>query len=482
LPAVSERLFDEGAAVGQDAEVAAGGAPAAGDRGRAGDAGAAPPGQADAPLAARLRPASLDEVVGQATLVGQGAPLRAAVEADRLTSAILWGPPGTGKTTLAHVIAEATSSAFVAVSAVTAGVKDLRAAVEAARQRRAHTERGTVLFVDEIHRFSAAQQDALLPAVEDGSVVLIGATTQNPMVEVNAPLLSRSLLYRLDALGDGDVAALVDRAVTDERGLPGTTVTDEAAQALVAAADGDARAALTALEAAAAIAGDRAVTAADVSAALARPRLRYDRAGDAHYDQASAFIKSLRGSDPDAGVYWLVRMLAAGEDPKFLARRMVILAGEDIGLADPQALPVATAAFAALERVGLPEARYNLAQAAIYLALAPKSNAVTQALAAADAAVERLGNADVPHHLRDTHYRGAAALGHHGPVGSDSANAPTPQAAYAYPHDDPRGWVAQRYLPEGLEPGDIWQPRGRGAELALQAWRDSRPCAPEDEP
>lgn len=450
---MSERLFDDDAAAGEAAPAAEGG-----------DAAPGP----DAPLAARLRPATLDGVLGQASLIGDGAPLRAAIEADHLTSAILWGPPGTGKTTLAHVIAAATASAFVPVSAVTAGVKDLRAAVDAARDRRAKAGRGTVLFVDEIHRFTTAQQDALLPGVEDGSVVLIGATTQNPMVEVNAPLLSRSLLYRLEALSDDDVAALVRRALADPRGLPGVAVADEAVDALVAAADGDARAALTALEAAAGIAGDREITAGDVTAALARPKLRYDRAGDAHYDQASAFIKSVRGSDPDAAVYWLVRMLASGEDPKFLARRMVILAGEDIGLADPQALPVATAAFAALERVGLPEARYNLAQTAVYLALAPKSNAVTRALAAADAAVERLGNAEVPVHLRDTHYRGAGALGH--------------GEGYAYPHHDPRGWVEQRYLPDGLAPGDIWQPSAHGAEPDLQSWRDRRHPRQGDDP
>lgn len=452
--AVNDRLFDDRAAAGASEPATEGG-----------DGAGAPAG---APLAARLRPRTLDEVVGQPALVGEGAPLRAAVDADRLTSAILWGPPGTGKTTLAHVIAAATASAFEQVSAVTAGVKDLRAAIDTARERRRRAGRGTVLFVDEIHRFTTAQQDALLPGVEDGSVVLIGATTENPMMEVNAPLLSRSLLYRLEPLSADDVAALVRRALTDERGLPGAAVSEEAIAALVAAADGDARAALTALEAAVGVAGDREVGPDDVKAALARPRLRYDRAGDAHYDQASALIKSIRGSDPDAAVYWLVRMLDSGEDPKFLARRLVILAGEDVGLADPQALPMATAAFTALQQVGLPEARYALAEAAVYLALAPKSNAVTRALAAADAAVERLGNAEVPAHLRDTHYRGADALGH--------------GAGYRYPHHDPRGWVEQAYLPEGLAPGDIWQPGGHGAEPHLGAWRHHHPGEEDSEP
>jgi putative ATPase len=283
-------------------------------------------------------------------------------------------------------------------------------------------------------------------------VTLIGATTENPSFEVNAPLLSRSILYRLEPLTPDDIDELVTRAVTDERGLPDDVIDDDARGALVAAADGDARAALTALEAAAAVA-DR-VTVEVVRAALARPTLRYDKGADNHYDQVSAFIKSIRGSDPDAAVYWLVRMLTAGEDPRFLARRMVILAGEDIGLAEPAALHMAVAAFTALEQVGLPEARYALAEAAIYLALAPKSNSVTTALARADDAVRRLGNAAVPAHLRDAHYRGAAALGH--------------GQGYRYPHDDPRGWVPQRHLPDGLAPGELYRgsPHGREPDLA----------------
>ncbi|MGH8905533.1 MAG: replication-associated recombination protein A [Egibacteraceae bacterium] len=412
------------------------------------------------PLAARLRPRLLDEVVGQPHLIGAGGPLRAAIEADRLVSVILWGPPGTGKTTLAQVVAHSTKAAFHELSAVTAGVRDVRGAVEEARTRRRVADRRTVLFIDEIHRFNKAQQDALLPGVEDGSVVLIGATTENPSFEVNAPLLSRSLLYRLEPLTPDDVRAILRRALADPRGLPGVEVQADAVEALVAAADGDARVALAGLEAAATLAGAAAVSAAHVTAALAQPHLRYDKAADQHYDQVSAFIKAMRGSDPDAALYWLVRMLESGEDPRFLARRMVILAGEDVGLADPRALGVAVAAAHALEFVGLPEARFALAEAALYLALAPKSNSVTTALGRAADAVRSLGNVPVPAHLRDAHYRGAKRLGH--------------GLGYRYPHDDPRGWVEQRYLPEGLERGDVYQPSSHGVEPELGGWKDER--------
>jgi putative ATPase len=411
-----------------------------------------------APLAERMRPRTLDEVVGQAHLVGRGKPLRAAVDSGRLGSMILWGPPGTGKTTLAHVLARATAAAFVELSAVSAGVKDVRGAIDQARTRLRTSGRRTVLFLDEVHRFTKTQQDALLPGVEDGSVIFIGATTENPYFEVNAPLLSRGLLYRLEPLSDENVRTLLRRATADPRGLPDVEVAADALDALVAAADGDARVALAGLEAAAGIAGEgRAVTGELVEAALSQPHLRYDKGADAHYDQVSAFIKALRGSDPDAAVYWLVRMLTEGEDPRFLARRMVILAGEDVGLADPQALQVAVAAFHALEVVGLPEARFALAEAAIYLALAPKSNAVAVALARAGEAVERLGNASVPAHLRDAHYRGAARLGH--------------GVGYRYPHDDPSGWVPQRYAPDGVDAGDLYRPSSHGREPELGGWR-----------
>ncbi len=424
-----------------------------------GGSGQPPPVDPGAPLAARLRPSSLDEIVGQSHLVGPGGPLRAAIEADRLSSVILWGPPGTGKTTLAHVVAASTEAAFKQLSAVTAGGRAVRTLVEEARNRRRLAGKRTILFVDEIHRFNKAQQDALLPGVEDGAVVLIGATTENPSFEVNAPLLSRSLLYRLEPLEPDDLRILVRRALDDPRGLPGVEVEPDAVEALVAAADGDARVLLSGLEAAAILAGDlAAVSAADVQAALASPHLRYDKAADQHYDQVSAFIKSMRGSDPDAALYWLVRMLESGEDPRFLARRMVILAGEDVGLADPAALGVAVAAAHALEFVGLPEARFALAEAALYLALAPKSNSVTTALGRAGEAVRRLGNAPVPAHLRDAHYRGARRLGH--------------GTGYRYPHDDPSGWVAQRYLPDGLDRGDVYRPSPHGTEPELGQWME----------
>jgi len=421
------------------------------------------PSRADAPtigvpLAARVRPTALDEVIGQEHLTGADAPLRRAIEADAVHSIVLWGPPGTGKTTLARVIAASTSAAFVELSAVTAGVKDVRAHIEQARLRRETARRATVLFIDEIHRFNRAQQDALLPAVEDGSITLIGATTENPSFEVNAPLLSRSLLYRLEPLTDAAVGQVIDRALSLPDGLPDVDLDAEARAVLIAAADGDARVALTGLEAAVDRADGRTVTAEDVQAALGGPHLRYDKSGDAHYDQISAFIKSLRGSDPDAAVYWLVRMLTAGEDPRFLTRRMIILASEDVGLADPAALGVATAAWQALEAVGLPEARFALVNAALYLALAPKSNSIALALGRADAAVERLGNAPVPAHLRDAHYRGARRLGH--------------GQGYIYPHDESSGWAPQQYGPDGLRASDLYRPSGHGQEPKLQRWHE----------
>src|SRR5512132_4200182 len=336
--------------------------------------------RAGAPLAARMRPRSLDEFVGQAHVLGEGSALRSLIEADELRSVILWGPAGSGKTTLAQIVARATSSTFEELSATSAGVKDVRAVLAAARERLGAVGRRTILFIDEIHRFNKAQQDALLPGVEDRTVVLVGATTENPFFTVNSPLMSRSLLFRLEPLSAADLETLVTRALADpERGLGGRglTLDSDALAHLVDRADGDARHALNALEAAALVVtarGAARITLGDIEDALQRPRVTYDRAGDQHYDVASAFIKSIRGSDPDAALHYLARMLAAGEDPRFVARRLVISASEDVGLADPQALPVAVAAFQALEFVGLPEARLNLAEAVVYLALAPKSN------------------------------------------------------------------------------------------------------------
>ena len=437
------------------------------------------PGQA--PLAARMRPRTLDELLGQEHVLGPGSALRTLIEADELRSVILWGPAGSGKTSLAHIVAGSTRARFEELSATSAGVKDVRAALAAARERLGAHGRRTILFIDEIHRFNKAQQDALLPGVEDRTVVLIGATTENPFFTVTAPLMSRSLLFRLEPLGARHLEAIVTRALADpERGLGGMglALEPDALAHLVDRADGDARHALNALEAAALAVragGDRPhpgqITLGDIEEALQRPRVVYDRAGDQHYDVASAFIKSLRGSDPDAALHYLARMLAAGEDPRFIARRMVILASEDVGLADPQALLVAVAAFQALEFVGLPEARLNLAEAAVYLALAPKSNSAYLALAAAERELER-GPGRVPSHLQSASHPGERRLG----IGQ----------GYAYPHDHPDHWVPQRYLPDGLD-GGYYTPTEQGAEAALAAaWlerdrlRHQPPSRPEE--
>ncbi len=419
---------------------------------------AAPPraGDAHAPLAARMRPRTLDDVVGQQDALGPGTPLRTMLERGELTSVLLWGPPGVGKTSLATVIAHHVDAVFQELSAVTAGVRDVRRIIDEGRARLELRGRRTVLFVDEIHRFNAGQQDALLPGVEAGWVVLVGATTQNPFFELTAPLLSRCLLVRLESLEDDDVAQVVRRALTDPRGGHDgrVTLTDEALAAIVAVADGDARSALGALEAAVIVASGEQedVVEVDVDAVTRGVRrYRYDRAADHHHDQVSAFIKSMRGSDPDAAVYWLLRMLESGEDPRFLARRMVIFASEDVGLADRQALPLAVAAFEALDRVGLPEARYALTHAAISLAVAPKSNGVARALATGLDAVRRHGNLDVPAHLRAAGHRGAEALGH--------------GVGYDYPHDHPDGFApAQRYLPECIDGTTIYEPSTHGHE------------------
>jgi putative ATPase len=411
-----------------------------------------------APLAARMRPRTLDEVVGQPHVVGPGGPLRSLIESDQLTSMILWGPPGTGKTSLAAVVANVTRARYVPLSAVNATVAEVRKAVAEAKEALVGGRR-TILFIDEIHRFNKAQQDALLPAVENRWVVLIGATTENPFFEVNSPLLSRSLLFRLEALGPGDIRAILDRALGDEKrglGRSGVTVEPKVLELLAERSGGDARQALNGLEvvvAAALAAGEEKVTPERAEEALGRQILRYDREGDNHYDVVSAFIKSMRGSDPDAAVWWLARMIESGEDPRFIARRMVIFASEDVGNADPMALVLAVSAFQALEFVGLPEAALNLSQAVTYLASAPKSNASTIAIGRATEDVRRHPAAGVPAHLRDAHYRGAAKLGH--------------GKGYRYPHDHPGAWVQQDYLPDEVRGRRYYEPTDRGAEGAI---------------
>ncbi|MCU1455777.1 MAG: putative ATPase [Acidimicrobiales bacterium] len=413
---------------------------------------------ARAPLADRMRPVRLDDIVGQDHLLAPGRPLRVLIEADRLSSVILWGPPGTGKTTLARVIARHTAKAFETLSAVTAGVKDVREITARAEQRLGERGQGTILFLDEVHRFNKAQQDALLPSVESGLLVLIGATTENPYFEVNPPLLSRSTLFRLNELDLDAVRVLIERGLAEE----GVTADADAIDHLATRAAGDGRHTLTSLEVAAALARQRGrdaepvVTLADAEAALGTKALRYGR--DDHYDVISAFIKSIRGSDPDAGLYWLATMLEAGEDARFIARRLVILASEDIGLADPTSLLAATAAAHALEYVGLPEAQLNLAQAVVHLATAPKSNRAALGIWSARADVRDRPSSGVPAHLRDAHYQGAKTLGH--------------GAGYEYPHDDPEGWVPQRYLPPEVADRRYYEPSSHGHEQELSARMD----------
>lgn len=445
-----------------------------------------------APLAARLRPRSLDDVVGQRQLLGPDGKLRRLIEADRLSSVILWGPAGTGKTTLARLMAEASSKAFVQLSAVNASVKDVRQVIAEAEDRLGAHGRGTILFLDEVHRFNKAQQDALLPAVESGVLTLIGATTENPFFEVNAPLRSRSTLFRLEPLGEDDLAELIRRGLDAE----GATADDEAIAYLAGRAAGDGRQALTTLEVAVALAasasanadraddGDTAPTEtgpgdddgathvelADAEAATDLKALRYGR--DEHYDVISAFIKSIRGTDPDAALYWLARMLTAGEDPRFIARRLVIAASEDIGMADPLSLVVADAAARAVEFVGLPEARINLAHATVHLATAPKSNTAYAGLNAALEDVQQLPAGEVPLHLRDASYRGASTLGH--------------GQGYRYPHDHPGGMVDQEYRPDGVADRHYYHPTDHGYErevaerLATPARRAPEPDSPTE--
>ena len=431
--------------------------------------------QGQTPLAVRMRPTSLDEVAGQAHLLRPGSPLvllaRPDVSTGAAASVILWGPPGTGKTTLAQAIARSSGRRFVELSAVTAGVKDVREVLQEALTQRDLYGQSTILFLDEIHRFTKAQQDTLLPGVENGWVVLIAATTENPSFSVISPLLSRSLLLTLQPLTDEDLGMLLDRAVSDARGLGGSvTLLPEARDALVRLASGDARRALTALEAAASLAEPVAgesddtddashdppeITADHVASAVDRALLRYDRQGDEHYDVISAFIKSIRGSDVDASLHYLARMVEAGEDPRFIARRLVISASEDIGLADPQALVIAVAAADAVAFIGMPEGRIPLAEATAYLATTAKSNAAYLAIDKAIADVRAGGFGRVPPHLRDAHYPGAKRLGH--------------GKGYRYPHDSEVGVVAQQYLPDDLVDRRYYEPTSHGQERDVQA-------------
>ena len=400
-----------------------------------------------------MRPASLDEVVGQDHLLAPGSPLRRLVEGSGVASAILYGPPGSGKTTLAALISHATGRRFEALSAVSAGVKEVRAVIESARNALLRGEQ-TVLFIDEVHRFSKTQQDALLSAVENRVVLLVAATTENPSFSVVAPLLSRSLILQLRPLTSDDIRTVVQRAIDDPRGLGGqVAVQPEAVDLLVRLAAGDARRALTALEVAAESVRGEQVTVEAIEQSLDKAAVRYDRDGDQHFDVISAFIKSVRGSDVDAALHYLARMLVAGEDPRFIARRLLILASEDIGMADPTALQVAVAAAQTVALIGMPEAQLTLAHATVHLATAPKSNAVTTALAAAmdDITAGKAGL--VPAHLRDGHYSGAAALG----------NA----QGYRYSHDEPDGVVAQQYPPDELVDVDYYRPTGRGGEREM---------------
>ncbi|MFC3896763.1 replication-associated recombination protein A [Lentzea rhizosphaerae] len=412
---------------------------------------------ANAPLAVRMRPAVLDEVVGQDHLLGPGAPLRRLVEGATPASVMLYGPPGTGKTTLATLVSKATGRRFVALSALSAGVKEVRAVIDEARRRLVRSGESTVLFIDEVHRFSKTQQDALLGAVEDRIVLLVAATTENPFFSVVSPLLSRSLVLQLRSLTDDGVRAVIRRAVSDERGLGGKVVLEpEAEDHLIRLAGGDARRSLTALEAAAdsAVASNSGVITLELlESTVDKAAVRYDRDGDQHYDVTSAFIKSIRGSDVDAALHYLARMIEAGEDPRFIARRLVIHASEDIGMADPTALQTCVAAAQAVQLIGLPECALNLAQATIHLATAPKSNAVTTAINAAMSDVRKGAIGAVPAHLRDGHYAGAAKLG----------NA----QGYRYPHDVPEGVLTQQYAPDDLVGRDYYEPTGRGAERAV---------------
>jgi putative ATPase len=420
----------------------------------------APP-PVDGPLAARMRPHTLEEYVGQGHLLAEGSALRTSLESGRPHSMVLYGPPGTGKTTLARIAADRADAAFEELSAVQAGRAEVREVIARARERRRAQQRGTIFFLDEIHRFNKAQQDALLPAVEEGLVTLIGATTENPYFEVNSALLSRTQVYELQALTDEDVRTLLRRAIERDE-IPRVEVPDDVIEFLAARSGGDARSALNALELAATTATGDAITLAEAEDAMQRKAVLYDKGGDQHYDYISAWIKSTRGSDPDASLYYLAAMLEGGEDARFIARRMVILASEDIGNADPQALLLAVAAAQAVEHVGMPECVHALAQAAVYLSLAPKSNAAYAAIAAARAHIREHGAAAPPAALRSAAYPGAAKLGR--------------GVGYDYPHDHPGHVNDQLHLPEGLEGLRFYRPDDREAELAerLEAVRRAR--------
>jgi putative ATPase len=411
--------------------------------------------QASAPLAVRMRPRTVDEVIGQRHLTGEGTPFRKLIDNDAPMSLLLWGPPGTGKTTLAYVVSQVTKRRFVELSATSAGVKDVRAAVDAARRTLGMSGTQTVLFIDEVHRFSKTQQDALLPAVENRWVSFIGATTENPFFSVVSPLLSRSLLLTLQPLSDDDIREVISRALTDSRGLnQAVTLEQDAADHLVRLAGGDARRVLTYLEAAALGQPEGGtITVKTLERAVDRAAVRYDRDGDQHYDVISAFIKSMRGSDVDAALHYLARMIAAGEDPRFIARRLIVHASEDVGMADPTALQTAVAAAHAVEFVGLPEARINLAQAVIHISMAPKSNAVIKAIGAAEADVRNGLIGAVPAHLRDAHYPGAGKVGH--------------GEGYRYPHDFEDGIVPQRYAPDPVSDRTYYEPSGHGLEARI---------------
>jgi putative ATPase len=429
----------------------------------------------DAPLAERMRPRTIDEVVGQRHLLGEGKLLRRLIETDQLSSVIFWGPPGTGKTTLAQVVAASTRSRFVSFSAVMQGVKEVREIVAKAREERAYHNRKTLLFVDEIHRFNKAQQDAFLPHVERGDVILIGATTENPSFEVNSALLSRSRVFVLHPLEASDIRILLERAMSDPRGLSGRGLEadDEALDLLSAQADGDARIALNTLEVAAATVEGKTIGAETVREALQKKALLYDKGAEEHYNVISAFIKSMRGSDPDGALYWLARMIEAGEDPLFIARRMVIFASEDVGNADPRALQVAVAVQQAVHFVGLPEGRINLAQAVTYLATAPKSNASYRGIDEALAEVRKNGALPVPLHIRNAPTRLMKDLGY----GKD----------YRYAHNYDGGYVPQQYLPDRLQGRRFYRPAERGYEKIIserQRLREEqrRPQHPLPEP